>query len=70
MTAEVSVQIANVRAWSAVTDVAWLFEFQKASQAILPELGGILLYTCRVNLSVAKFCIKLKTAVAATNNCQ
>ena len=71
MTAEVSVQIANVRAWSAVTDAAfWLFEIQKAHQEILPELGATLLYTCRVNLSVTKFCTKLKPADAATNNCQ
>jgi len=41
-----------------------------AFKPIPPALGDTLLYSLRVNLRVAKFCTKLKTAVVATNNCQ
>lgn len=71
MRADVSVQIPNVLAWSAVTELACVSEkVVKTTKRIeLPVVGGILLYMRLVRASVVKFCAKLNPAVIATNNC-
>jgi len=56
MTADVNVQTANVRAWSAVTEKIKMSYFVSAMKnCVLLEEEGTSAYSLRVSFSVAKF---------------
>lgn len=56
MTADVNVQTANVRAWSAVTEEIKMSDFVlEMKNCVLLEEEGTPVYSLRVSFSVAKF---------------